>query len=174
MTLYILAYPNEEWKRLEKLVVALPIDADREMVDGKPERLPKQISRHLLPGREDRKSRKLVESAILDSSPPQSHSPPVEIHQIRASESSSNEEPVKIERDRQLYRAWPGKGKVLEKKHDSSTLHPLSRSNRHYINEEVLFPDEFNSPRVVGKWDRYQEAKAKVTKQINRSYESGA
>jgi len=41
--LFILAYPEEEWRRLEKVVTAMPIDADGDLVDGKPERLPKQI-----------------------------------------------------------------------------------------------------------------------------------
>ncbi|KAL2071396.1 hypothetical protein VTL71DRAFT_12631 [Oculimacula yallundae] len=64
MTINILAYPEEESERLAKVVVAMPIDADGDLVDGKPERLPKQISRHLLPEREDRSSRKLLDSAI--------------------------------------------------------------------------------------------------------------
>ncbi|KAL5321648.1 hypothetical protein ACEPPN_009608 [Leptodophora sp. 'Broadleaf-Isolate-01'] len=64
MTINILAYPEEESVRLGKVVVAMPIDADGDLVDGKPERLPKQISRHLLPDREDRSSRKLLDSAI--------------------------------------------------------------------------------------------------------------
>ncbi len=158
MTIHILAYPEEEAKRLEQVVLAMPIDADGEMVDGKPERLPKQISRHLLPAKEDRKSRKLLNNAMQDflgdlgkpsrrkasiESPPlsrtssssQSQPHPVEIHQVKTSptspmaqplererhpyaaappgsESSSNEEPVKIERDRQPYIAQPGSGKV--------------------------------------------------------------
>ncbi|CZS88046.1 hypothetical protein WAI453_000442 [Rhynchosporium graminicola] len=64
MTINILAYPEEESKRLAKVVVSMPIDADGDLVDGKPERLPKQISRHLLPNKEDRSSRKLLDSAI--------------------------------------------------------------------------------------------------------------
>jgi hypothetical protein len=43
MTLFILAYPEEEWRRLEKVVMSMPIDTDGDLVDGKPERLPKQI-----------------------------------------------------------------------------------------------------------------------------------
>jgi len=66
MTIHILAYPEEEAKRLEKVVLAMPIDADGDLVDGKPERLPKQISRYLLPEKEDRTIRKLVDKAILD------------------------------------------------------------------------------------------------------------
>jgi len=47
MTLFILAYPEEEWRRLEKVVMAMPINADGDLVDGKPERLPKQIVSNL-------------------------------------------------------------------------------------------------------------------------------
>ncbi|KAG0646283.1 hypothetical protein D0Z07_8325 [Hyphodiscus hymeniophilus] len=174
MTIHIMAYPDEESKRLEKVVLAMPIDADGEMVDGKPERLPKQISRHLLPGKEDRKSRKLLNNAIQDfledlgksstrnapiASPPlsrhsstsQSRSHPVEIHQRKtsptdskaqplerernpyagppsASESSSNEEPVKIERDRQPYTAQPGNGKIYTEG-SNLTAPKLNRAN---------------------------------------------
>lgn len=48
------------------MVLDMAIDADGEMVDGKPERLPKQISRHLLPVRKDRIARKLVHNKIRD------------------------------------------------------------------------------------------------------------
>lgn len=126
MTIHILAYPDEESKRLEKVVLAMPIDADGEMVDGKPERLPKQISRHLLPEKEDRKSRKLVENAISNffndlgtssrrkasiTSPPLSRQPsnarsrPVEVHQTRISPTTSKAPP--IERERNPYPGAP-------------------------------------------------------------------
>jgi hypothetical protein len=49
MTLFVLADPNEESKRLQKVVETMPIDADGVLVERKPERLPKQLSRHLLP-----------------------------------------------------------------------------------------------------------------------------
>ncbi|KAI9055854.1 hypothetical protein LZ554_000793 [Drepanopeziza brunnea f. sp. 'monogermtubi'] len=129
MTINILAYPEEEYKRLEKVVIAMPIDADGDLVDGKPERLPKQISRYLLPEREDRSSRKLLDRAIenfLDdlgsssrrkpaiASPPLSrHSsssqtrshPPVEIHQSRNSPTAAKAQP--IERERKPYGGVP-------------------------------------------------------------------
>jgi hypothetical protein len=129
MTIHILAYPEVESKRLEKVVLAMPIDADGEMVDGKPERLPKQISRHLLPDREDRKSKKLLENAIDDflndvgkpsrrkasiTSPPlsrhsstsQSRADPVEIHQEKkASPMTAKAQP--IERERNPYTGAP-------------------------------------------------------------------
>ena len=175
MTIYILAYPEEESKRLEKVVLALPIDADGETVDGKPERLPKQISRHLLPGQENRNSRKLVENAISDffndlgassrrkasitspslsrhSSTSNVRSRPVEIHQLKtsptttkgqpierernpyagapsASESSGNEDSIKIERDRQPYIAQPGNGRTYTETPSLNAPSRLGRAN---------------------------------------------
>lgn len=59
----IQAYPDEEAKRLDRVVSALPIEADS-LLDGKPERLPKQISRYLLPKEPLRKFKRLVDEAI--------------------------------------------------------------------------------------------------------------
>jgi hypothetical protein len=59
-----LAYPDEEWERLSKVVLALPVEADSELIEGKPESLPKQISRHLFPDSEARIARKLFDNAI--------------------------------------------------------------------------------------------------------------
>jgi hypothetical protein len=128
MTIFILAYPEEESKRLGKVVLAMPIDADGDLVDGKPERLPKQISRHLLPEREDSNTRKFLETAILHflddlgstsrrkgsltspslsrhSSTSQSRHRPVEIHQTRTSPTSSKAQP--LERERKPYAGAP-------------------------------------------------------------------
>lgn len=126
MTIHILAYPEEEARRLKMVVLSLPIDADGVTLDGKPERLPKQISRHLFPQNEDRRPRKRIENAISDffdnlgtsprqrstiksSSPPQpspsrSQSRPVEIHQIKTS-LAANIKPV--ERERSPYGSTP-------------------------------------------------------------------
>ncbi|KAK2625822.1 hypothetical protein QTJ16_005134 [Diplocarpon rosae] len=129
MTINILAYPEEEYKRLEKVVIAMPIDADGDLVDGKPERLPKQISRHLLPDREDRSSRKLLDSAIesfledlgstsrrkpsitsqsisRNSSTSQTRSRPhVELHQARSSPTPGKAQ--SLERERKPYGGVP-------------------------------------------------------------------
>lgn len=63
MTLAMRAYPNEEAQRLAKAVSALPINADSPL-DGKPERLPKQLSRRLLPEKADRQARMLFDAAL--------------------------------------------------------------------------------------------------------------
>lgn len=182
MTTYILAYPEAEARRLDRVVLALPIDADGVSLDGKPERLPKQISRYLLPQKEDRKSKRWVEEAIseffsdlgtsrrhkpsITSSPPprrspstQSRSRPVDIHQAKASpiainpkpaererktysatpsvsESSSNEEPVKIERERQPYTAQPGSGKVYAESSSYNSPPRLGRANSTSVPKE--------------------------------------
>ncbi|CZR52996.1 uncharacterized protein PAC_02874 [Phialocephala subalpina] len=131
MTIQILAYPDQESKRLDNVVLAIPIDADGELVDGKPERLPKQISRYLLPDKADPKSKKLVEEAIgnflddlgsgprrkasITSPPPLSrHSStsqtrtrpvPVEIHQAKTSPTTAKPNP--LERERKPYSSTP-------------------------------------------------------------------
>ncbi|CZR58510.1 uncharacterized protein PAC_08402 [Phialocephala subalpina] len=64
MTIQVLAYPEAEWRRLQKVVRQMPVDADGELVDGKPERLPKQLSRYLLPEREDRRSKRLLDESV--------------------------------------------------------------------------------------------------------------
>jgi hypothetical protein len=123
----ILAYPEEEAKRLEKVVLDCPIDADGQTVDGKPERLPKAISRHLLPEVEDRASRRLIDRAIEDfalnfdkkaspsfkgpslsrnSSTSQNRRPPVEIHQ-----AAPQSRP--IERERAPYAGAPSDNSTL-------------------------------------------------------------
>ncbi len=61
----ILAYPDVEARRLEQIVCDCPINADN-LIDGKPERLPKRISRHLLPDKTDKKSRSLLDAAMKD------------------------------------------------------------------------------------------------------------
>jgi len=64
MEIQILAYPETEWRRMEKIMSGMPVDADGDLVDGKPERLPKQLSRHLLPEREDPTSRQLLNTSV--------------------------------------------------------------------------------------------------------------
>ncbi|KAK1596128.1 uncharacterized protein LY79DRAFT_667609 [Colletotrichum navitas] len=62
----ILAYPESEARRLHAIVSALPVDADGPLLEGKPERLPRQLSRHLLPGTHDNKVRKILNEAVWD------------------------------------------------------------------------------------------------------------
>ncbi|KAF4625195.1 hypothetical protein G7Y89_g12978 [Cudoniella acicularis] len=66
MTLLMLAYPNKEAERLQKIVEAMPIDADGVLVERKPERLPKQLSRHLLPPEAHRESKKALDRVLSE------------------------------------------------------------------------------------------------------------
>ena len=63
LTLATRAHPSEEARRLAKLVAALPINADSPL-DGKPERLPKQLSRRLLPDKPDRQAHLLFTTTL--------------------------------------------------------------------------------------------------------------
>ncbi|GKT57106.1 hydroxyproline-rich glycoprotein DZ-HRGP [Colletotrichum tofieldiae] len=62
----ILAYPDPEARRLHAIMSALPINADGPLLDGKPERLPRQLSRHLFPASHDKKVRKILDEAVWD------------------------------------------------------------------------------------------------------------
>lgn len=65
LILNIQAYPDEEAKRLQAIVSAIPLDVESPL-DGKPERLPVQISRQLLPEKSIRRSRILLDEAMQD------------------------------------------------------------------------------------------------------------
>jgi hypothetical protein len=64
--LQILSYPEEEWQRLQRVVRDISIFADDSVVDGKPESLPRQVSRYLFPRTCDPLSRKLLNKAIIE------------------------------------------------------------------------------------------------------------
>lgn len=63
-TLLTLSYPDLEHARLNRIVAELPIDACGSLVDGKPERLPKQLSRHLLPNHGNSRRREEIREAV--------------------------------------------------------------------------------------------------------------
>jgi hypothetical protein len=66
MTLFVLAYPDEESERLQKIVETMPIDADGVLIERKPERLPKQLSRYLLPPKGIRELKRLLRTNLSD------------------------------------------------------------------------------------------------------------
>uniref|UniRef100_A0A4E9EB05 DUF7514 domain-containing protein n=1 Tax=Gibberella zeae TaxID=5518 RepID=A0A4E9EB05_GIBZA len=64
MTCQIQTFPEQEARRLNLIMADLPIIADGSFEDGKPERLPKQLSRHLLPAARNREINDVVVDAI--------------------------------------------------------------------------------------------------------------
>lgn len=60
VTLLIQAHPNQEFERLQKAVLAMPINNP----DEKKERFPKELSRRLFPDSEDKQVRERMEKAI--------------------------------------------------------------------------------------------------------------
>jgi hypothetical protein len=65
-TICIRAYPDEEFRRLEKIVSEMPLITDDAAPDGQLERLPRTIIRDCLPAKYDLKNRKIFDSAIDD------------------------------------------------------------------------------------------------------------
>lgn len=129
VTLLIQAHPEEEFERLAKAVLAMPINNP----DEKKERFPKELSRRLFPGSGNAKVREQLETSISlharvdlpkrsnnsESSVPPSHRPSVnDAAQVpsmaRREESSVNGENVappyatfNIERERKPYSSVP-------------------------------------------------------------------
>ena len=62
VTLLIRGHPDEEFERLQKAVLEMPISNP----DDKKERFPKEISRRLFPGHGDRKVRERIEDSITE------------------------------------------------------------------------------------------------------------
>ena len=62
VTLLIQAYPEEEFARLQKAVLDMPICNP----DDRKERFPKELSRRLFPGHEDRRIRERLEDSISE------------------------------------------------------------------------------------------------------------
>ncbi|KAL8856333.1 MAG: hypothetical protein Q9178_007024 [Gyalolechia marmorata] len=60
VTLFIQAHPKEEFERLQKAVLAMPINNP----DEKKERFPKELSRRLFPSSENKQVRERIEKAI--------------------------------------------------------------------------------------------------------------
>lgn len=194
MTIHILAYPEEEAKRLEKVVLAMPIDADGVILDGRPERLPKQISRYLFPPKEDRKSRKWIENAISHflnnlgtssrrkesitsrsssqySSTSQFRSRPVEIHQTGTSPTTPKGQP--IERERNPYAGAPTTWETssneepikIERDRQPYTAQP--GSGKIYIEG-----NSYNAPPGLGRANSTSQARDKPNPAKGRSHRS--
>ena len=114
VTLLIQANPNEEYERLQKAVLDMPISNP----DDKKERFPKEISRRLFPSVDDRKIRERFERAVEEhanidlpkstSSEPPPPPPPAPTH---PSESFGNAPPSfvppNLERERKPYSNIP-------------------------------------------------------------------
>ncbi|KAK6084127.1 hypothetical protein SCUP234_03456 [Seiridium cupressi] len=66
LTICMLAYPDQEFRRFENIVADVPIIADGPVQGGTTDKLPRTIIRSCLPARFDSKSRKLLDSAVDD------------------------------------------------------------------------------------------------------------
>jgi hypothetical protein len=137
MTLQILADPEREAARLQKLVMETPINANTEVKKGEPwhhEQLPRDLPRYLLPSETDRFARKTLENAVSNffndlgtqhrrkGLPNIVSEPRRELYASRlsqplerernpytpsASGSSSSEDKIRIQRERKSYSTQP-------------------------------------------------------------------
>ncbi|GJD01804.1 hypothetical protein ColKHC_10629 [Colletotrichum higginsianum] len=134
----ILAYPDPEARRLHAVMSALPVNADGPLLDGKPERLPRQLSRHLFPESHDRKLRKILDEAVWDCledvAPPLPSIPrarPFEAntHTRRSGGESRRPAPVPYRKtyDRESYRVEPHPSRLLRANSDAGASLPRHR-----------------------------------------------
>ena len=158
ITLLIQAHPDEEFERLQKAVLEMPISNP----DDKKERFPKEISRRLFPGHGDRRVRDRIEDAIAEhaaveiprrashegshsqhESPPlvhkpsaaeqayvpQSHRSSVSFDVNPGSASGSTHVSPNIERERKPYSNTPSEGAVDD---TNPPPNPIERERKPY------------------------------------------
>ena len=160
VTLLIQAHPDEEFERLQKAVLEMPISNP----DDKKERFPKEISRRLFPGHEDRRIRNRIEDVISEhaaveiprrasqeepqprrASPephkpsvaeqtyvPQSHRSSVSFDLNPAPASSSTYVPSNLERERKPYSNIPAETAIDDMNPPPPPSNPIERERKPY------------------------------------------
>ncbi|KAI4099516.1 MAG: hypothetical protein L6R37_005943 [Teloschistes peruensis] len=152
MTLLIQAHPNKEFERLQKAVLAMPINNP----DEKKERFPKELSRRLFPGSGCRQTCERLEKAITvhanvelpkrtknrETSPvPATHKPSVtEAWSTSRRESHANGDnvppsyaPSNIERERKPYSNIPTESAIDDTNPTAAPpLQPIERERKPY------------------------------------------
>ncbi len=111
VTLLIQANPDQEYERLQKAVLDMPISNP----DDKKERFPKELSRRLFPSLDDRKIRERFEHAVKDhadidlprKTPPVPPLPTTAKHPESSANEGSSFAPPNLERERKPYSTIP-------------------------------------------------------------------
>ena len=143
-TYFIQAHPEEEYQRLQKAVLEMPISNP----DDRKERFPKEISRRLFPKTEDRRVRERIEKAILehaevkplrpqnsDLPPPPKPAPPPFSEPLRRTETSETDPtslPSTLERERKPYSAVPYECAIDDTNPPSINTQPIERERKPY------------------------------------------
>lgn len=146
-TLMLLAYPDQEFERLQKAVLDMPICN----FDDPKERFPKEISRRLFPKIADHGIRDKLERAVVthcnvsllnrwtsgSEQATQQQSTPVTSHKADSIASATSSQPPvpiqgsSIERERQPYSTTPSEG-AIEEEDDIPTPQPIERERKPY------------------------------------------
>ena len=139
-TLLIQSHPNQEYERLQKTVLEMPISNP----DDKKERFPKELSRRLFPNSEDGKVRERLEKAIAEHAgvklPRQNNvdlpkANYTERH-LRRAETDLEPEPAyvpsNIERERKPYSSIPSESAIDDTNPAPSQPQPIERERKPY------------------------------------------
>ena len=140
-TLLIQSHPNQEFERLQKTVLEMPISNP----DDKKERFPKELSRRLFPHSEDDKIRERLERAIAEHAgvklPRQGNVDIPKTNQaeppLRHVETGLESEPAymppnTIERERKPYSSIPSECAIDDTNPASSQPKPIERERKPY------------------------------------------
>lgn len=139
VTLLIRAHPTEEFERLKKAVLEMPISNP----DNKKERFPKDISRRLFPSVEDRKIRDGLQKAICEhanitlskvpNSDPQkaaqAEATPHQVHEDTRAPLPPISIPAHLERERKPYSSIPTESAIDD---TNPPAHPIERERKPY------------------------------------------
>ncbi|MCJ1358339.1 MAG: hypothetical protein MMC33_008338 [Icmadophila ericetorum] len=142
-TYFIQAHPEEEYRRLQKAVLEMPISNP----DDRKERFPKEISRRLFPKTDDRRVRERIEKAILEHSevklmksqnadlPPPPKPPPPFSEPLRRTETIETEPPYlpsTLERERKPYSNIPSECAIDDTNPPGTNPQPIERERKPY------------------------------------------
>ncbi|KAF4508406.1 hypothetical protein G6O67_004789 [Ophiocordyceps sinensis] len=181
MSAFIQASPGSEARRLDGIMATLPIDADSETPSDKPERLPKQLSRHLFPSKPHESTRQCVSSALKvwsqGSAAREDRETFIEVIEVPPSHSSNSQRSSRSyhrtrdwdEHSTRSLRSSRSSGKVLveEASRHSRAESPRRRQHRHHHRRE-------GSPRPSKhQSSRHDENRRVESRDSRRSAASG-
>ena len=165
-TLMLKANPEQEFERLQKVVLEMPISN----ADNRKDRFPKEISRRLFPGERDNAAREKLEKAMTthcninlpskrpsESESGHQHRRKTEttVHQPKPPSETSNG----IERERQPYSGASSTASGAEDDDDAPTPQPIERERKPYssnpgagkVYEDMNKPSDTSKPHEANK-----------------------
>ena len=131
VTLLIQAHPEEEFTRLQKAVLDMPICNP----DDRKERFPKELSRRLFPGLEDRRVREKLEISIAEHAA------------IEIPRRPGREEPPPLRHDSPIHKPSVAEQNYVPQPHRSSVTFDLPPTNTNSTTSTTYVPSQLERER---------------------------